>query len=54
MINLVQCLDLLWFKFIQRGEYVNKDLKIKQISLENEIVTFTNGDKEFKLEFSGK
>ena len=38
----------------KEGEYVNKDLKIKQISLENEIVTFTNGDKEFKLEFSGK
>ena len=38
----------------KEGEYVNKDLKIKQISLENEIVTFTNGDKEFKLEFSEK
>ena len=29
----------------KEGEYINKDLKIKQISLENETVIFTNGDK---------
>ena len=38
----------------KEGEYINKDLKIKQISLDNETVIFTNGDKEFKLEFSEK
>ena len=39
----------------KEGEYVNKDLKkIKKYQLENEIVIFTNGDNEFKLEFSEK
>ena len=38
----------------KEGEYVNKDLKIKQISLENETVIFTNGENEFKLEFLEK
>ena len=35
-------------------DYINKDLKIKQISLENETVIFTNGEDEFKLEFLEK
>ena len=38
----------------KEGEYINKNLKIKQISLENETVIFTNGENEFKLEFSEK
>ena len=38
----------------KEGEYINKDLKIKQISLENETVIFTNGENEFKLEFLEK
>jgi len=38
----------------KEGEYINKDLKIKKISLENETVIFTNGENEFKLEFSEK
>ena len=38
----------------KEGEYINKDLKIKQISLDNETVIFTNGKKEFELKFSEK
>ena len=38
----------------KEGEYINKDLKIKKISLENETVIFTNGENEFKLEFLEK
>lgn len=38
----------------KEGEYINKDLKIKKISLENETVIFTNGENEFKLEFLRK
>ena len=38
----------------KEGEYINKDLKIKQISLENETVIVTNGENEFKLEFLEK
>ena len=38
----------------KEGEYINKDLKIKKISLENETVTFSNGENEFKLEFLEK
>ena len=35
----------------REGDYINKNLKIKRISLENETVIFTNGENEFKLEF---
>lgn len=38
----------------KEGEYVNKELKIKKISLENETVIFTNGENEFKLKFLEK
>ena len=38
----------------KEGEYINKDLKIKTISLENETVIFTNGENEFKLKFLEK
>ena len=38
----------------KEGEYINKDLKIKKISLENETVIFTNGENEFKLKFLEK
>ena len=38
----------------KEGEYIAKDLKVKQISLDNETVTFTNGENEFKLKFSEK
>ena len=38
----------------QEGEYINKELKIKKISLENETVIFTNGENEFKLKFLEK
>ena len=38
----------------KEGEYINKDLKIKKISIENETVIFTNGDNEFKLKFLEK
>ena len=38
----------------KEGEYIDKDLKIKQISLDDEIVIFTNGENEFQLEFSEK
>ena len=38
----------------REGEYINKNLKIKQISLKNETVIFTNGKDEFKLEFLEK
>ena len=38
----------------KEGEYINKDLKIKQISLDDETVIFTNGENEFQLEFSEK
>ncbi len=38
----------------KEGEYINKDLKIKKISLKNETVIFTNGENEFKLEFLEK
>ena len=39
---------------IKEGENINKNLKIKKISLENETVIFTDGENEFKLEFSEK
>ena len=38
----------------KEGEYIDKDLKIKQISLDDETVIFTNGENEFQLEFSEK
>ena len=38
----------------KEGEYLDEDLKIKQISLDDEIVIFTNGENEFQLEFSEK
>ena len=38
----------------KEGEYINKELKIKKISLENETVIFTNGENEFKLKFLEK
>ena len=38
----------------KEGEYVDKDLKIKQISLDDETVIFTNGEIEYQLEFSEK
>ena len=38
----------------KEGEYLDKDLKIKLISLDDEIVIFTNGENEFQLEFSEK
>ena len=38
----------------KEGENINKNLKIKKISLENETVIFTDGENEFKLEFSEK
>ena len=38
----------------KEGEFINKDLKIKKISLENETVIFTNGENEFKLKFLEK
>lgn len=38
----------------KEGEYIDEDLKIKQISLDDEIVIFTNGENEFQLEFSEK
>ena len=38
----------------KEGEYINKYLKIKKISVDNETVIFTNGENEFKLEFSAK
>ena len=38
----------------KEGEYINKELKIKKISLENETVIFTNGENEFQLKFLEK
>jgi hypothetical protein len=38
----------------KEGEFINKELKIKKISLENETVIFTNGENEFKLKFLEK
>ena len=38
----------------KEGEYIDKDLKIKKISLDDETVIFTNGENEFQLEFSEK
>ena len=38
----------------KEGEYINKDVKIKKISIENETVIFTNGENEFKLKFLEK
>ena len=38
----------------KEGEYINKELKIKKISLENETVIFTNGENEFKLKILEK
>ena len=38
----------------REGEYINKNLKIKLISLKNETVILTNGKDEFKLEFLEK
>ena len=38
----------------KEGEYIDEDLKIKQISLDDENVIFTNGENEFQLEFSEK
>ena len=38
----------------KEGEFINKELKIKKISLENETFIFTNGENEFKLKFLDK
>ena len=38
----------------KEGEYIDKDFKIKKISLDDETVIFTNGENEFQLEFSEK
>ena len=38
----------------KEGEFINKELKIKKISLENESVILTNGENEFELTFSEK
>ena len=38
----------------KEGDFINKELKIKKISLENETVIFTNGENEFKLKFLEK
>ena len=38
----------------KEGEFINKELKIKKISLENETDIFTNGENEFKLKFLEK
>ena len=36
---------------LNEGDYINKDFKIKQISLNDESVIFTDGENEFKLDF---
>ena len=38
----------------KEGEFINKELKIKKISLENETVILINGENEFKLNFLEK
>ena len=38
----------------KEGESINKELKIKKISIEDETVIFTNGENEFKLELTEK
>ena len=39
---------------LSEGDYINKDFKIKQISLKDENVIFTDGENEFKLDFVEK
>ena len=39
---------------LNEGDYINKDFKIKQISLNDESVIFTDGENEFKLDFVEK
>ena len=39
---------------LSEGDYINKDFKIKQISLNDESVIFTDGENEFKLDFVEK
>ena len=39
---------------LNEGDYINKDFKIKQISLKDENVIFTDGENEFKLDFVEK
>lgn len=39
---------------LNEGDFINKDFKIKQISLNDESVIFTDGENDFKLDFVEK
>tara|TARA_Y100000991_G_C21798606_1_gene274451 strand:+ start:59 stop:535 length:477 start_codon:yes stop_codon:yes gene_type:complete len=38
----------------EEGDFINKEFKIKRIHINEEIIIFTDGQKEFKLAFKNK